>query len=78
MCRNASGVTTAQFEIVKSISPNTDHPAASEIVSAAQVWSTKGIEYSYILTGPVASTRYYLYCISKGSVGAITLTYEPA
>ena len=78
VCRNASGVTTAQFEIVKSISPNTDHPATSEIVSAAQVWSTKGIEYSYILTDPVVSTRYYLYCISKGSIGAITLTYEPA
>ena len=77
VCLNKSGTTTAKFEMVKSISPTTDDPAESEIVSPAQVWSTKGISYTYYLSGTKANTRYYQYCMVKGSVGKFTLIYEP-
>ena len=77
VCANKSGTTNAQFEIVKSISPNTDHPAASEIVSAAQTWSTKGADYTYYLSSPEGGKMYYLYAIVKGSIGSLTLTYQP-
>lgn len=77
VCFNKSGTTTASFEVVKSISPNTNHPESTEIVAASQVWATKSINYTYELTGTEAGTRYYLYCLVKGSIGSITLTYEP-
>lgn len=76
VCHNKSGVTTAKFEIVNRIMPNSsDNPSGSDIVSAAQTWATKDIDYTYELTGTDSSTRYYLYCMSKGSVGSLTLTY---
>ncbi len=78
VCFNKSGTTEASFEVVKSISPTTDHPASSEIVAASQVWAKQGINYVYEPTGTAAGTRYYLYCLVKGSIGTITLTYEPA
>lgn len=77
VCANKSGTTNAQFEIVKSISSNTDHPAASEIVSAAQTWSTKGADYTYYLSNLEGGKMYYLYALVKGSMGSVTLTYEP-
>ncbi len=77
-CFNKSGSTTAKFEIVNRIMGNTsDNPSGSDIVAAAQTWATKSSWYTYTPSGTDSSTRYYLYCMSKGSVGTIILTYVP-
>lgn len=76
-CYKKSGATDSKFEIVKSISPNTDHPADTEIVAEPQVWNTNDKTYVYYLTGTKEATRYYLYALVKGSVSSLTLTYEP-
>ena len=78
VCVDKTSSGTPEFAIVKSISANTSHPAASEIVCAKQSWSERNVEYTYDM--PIdadAAIRYYLYAYVKGSIASITLTYEP-
>ena len=76
-CYKKSGALTAKFEIVESIVGNTsDAPADIVTGGEAQVFNENGKWFTYELSGTAANTRYYIYCKVKGTIAAITLTYE--
>ena len=78
-CTNARSSAPAQIGIVKGITVDTSHPAASEYLAGGEKkkWTKNGNETeTYTLSGTAADTRYYIYAYAKGDFTGLTLTYE--
>ena len=82
VCHNVKLSSTApKVGITKSIATSASHPAEDAYVSGGSVqsWNPEGgEEYTYLLSGTEANTRYYIYAYAKGAVDRIDLVYNPA
>lgn len=82
VCHNVKLASAApKMGITKSIATKAAHPADDAYVQggALQTWDAEGgQEYTYLLSGTEANTRYYIYAYAKGAVDRIDLVYNPA
>lgn len=81
VCHNVKLTSSApKIGITKSIAPKAAHPAEDAYVAGGQLqtWEAEGgKEYTYLLSGTEANTRYYIYAYAKGAVETIDLVYNP-